>query len=252
MGFFKNLVKKIGRGIGRGIEIIGDIFGSGPISDAGRWIQDKCAETVGSTGSYEKSIANIHTTEQLSNTLAEMSEGYLEKAAAVEERCIEIVKGDFNELIATLKATNGLSGYNARLKQLEREQSRIAKMISGGIREPLAQKLSIDNHECCEILKMDAGSEKVQAMKSFANKAIRDSLNNLAEKVREAFDDIIKDVSDFLSNIAEEQENGIRNARQHFDKFVNQQMLEQNEIEDHCVLPLLVIDASDQIMSILT
>ena len=245
------LFKAIGRAIGRGIEKVGNFFGSTTLQNVGRGIQDACAERVASEKSYDKEEANIYTTERLSNTLSEMSAGYLEQATSIENSCVNHVENYFDKLISIIKEVNGASYNKANLNSLERGKGQIAKVIKGGIREPLAKRLSIDDSECCKILKMDAGSEKLSAMKNFTRKVIKEALDNLAKKVRESLNDITDDVQEYLTNISEEQEKEVQTLKKTFDKFIKDIEQEQSNTENSCVVPMLVLSASEQVLSIL-
>lgn len=245
------LLKAIGRGFGRIIEKAGELFGSSTLENIGISIQEACAEKVASEKSYDKKEANIYTTERLSNTLSEMSAGYLEQATLIEKSCINYVETYFDKLIAVIKEV-GSSYYNkANLNSLERGKGKIAKMIEGGIREPLSKRLSIDDSECCTILKMDAGPEKLSAMKNFTHKVICGALDNLAKKVRESLNDITGDIEDYLSNISEEQEKEVQVLKQHIDKIVESIEQEQSNTENSCIMPMLVLNASEQVLSVL-
>lgn len=94
----------------------------------------------------------------------------------------------------------------ANLKTLKHGKSRISKTITGGIKDPLAKRMSLDDSECLSILKMDSGTDKKQAMTNFTKKVIKEALNNLSKNVRAALTDQTEDIQDYLSGISEEQE----------------------------------------------
>ena len=244
-------LKSLGRLVGRGVEKVGDFLGSSTLKNIGRGIQDACAEKIASEKSYDKHEANIYTTERLSNTLSEMSAGYLEQATLIEKSCIHHVESYFEKLISMIKEAGGSSYNKANLNSLERGKGKIAKMIEGGIREPLSKRLSIDDSECCSILKMDSGSAKLTAMKNFTHKVICGALDNLAKKVRESLNDITDDIEDYLSNISEEQEKEVQVLKQHIDKIVESIEQEQSNTENSCIVPMLVLNASEQVLSVL-
>lgn len=247
MGFLKS----IGRAIGRGVEKVGDFLGSKTIREAGRRIQDSCAEKISSEKSYDKREANIYTTDRLNEILVSFSSGYLQQATSIENTCIRMVEEYYDKLILIIENTPGVTYNKANLKALKNGKKRISKSIIGGIKDPLSKRMSIDDSECLSILKMDSGAEKRQAMTEFTQKVIKEALNNLSESVRRTLNDQTDDIKDYLNNILEEQEKEIRILKGHFDKMIQDNELEQSDKEKNCVLPLFTLKASERVCEIL-
>ena len=161
MGWFCS----IGRAIGRGVETVGRVLGSSKIEKVGRDIQYACAERVARERSYEKETANIYSTDRLNEILISFSEGYYQQATAIENACIENVKNYYEDIIQLLEQASDTSKIDTNLKRLKREKSRIGAHIHGAIKDQLAKKMSLDNTQCLEILKMDAGEAKREAVR---------------------------------------------------------------------------------------
>lgn len=246
MGFFK----AIGRAIGRGVEKVGNFFGSETLSNAGRSIQDACSE-ISFEKSYDKKVANIYTTDRLNEILVSFSEGYFQRATEIEKNCIRLVEDYYDKLIEIIENAPSSARSAANLRALKSGKGRIAKTIAGGIKEPLAKRLSLDDSECLGILKMDSGEEKKRAMTSFTNKVIKEALNNLSKNVRTALNEQSEDIQDYLSGISEEQEKAMQALKEHFDKMVKDNELEQSDKEKNCVIPLYLMDASERVVDIL-
>lgn len=254
MGWLSSIgsgLKSLGRAVGRGVENVGDALGSKTLSGIGRGIQNICAEKIASEKSYDKREANIYTTDRLNEILVSFSEGYFQQATSIENTCIRIVEDYYDKLISIIENAPGVTYNKANLKALKNSKTRIAKSISGGIKDPLAKRMSIDDSECLYILKMDSGSDKKQEMTRFTQKVIKEALNNLSKNVRETLNDQTDDIQDYLNNISEEQEKEMRTLKVHFDKLISDNELEQSDKEKNCVLPLFVIDASERICEIL-
>lgn len=251
MGLFGDFFRAVGRTVGRVVETVGDAIGSTTISDLGWKIQDACAEKVASEKSYDKKEANIYTTERLNEILVSFSEGYLQNATLLEKECIRLVEEYYDKLIGVIESAPGGTYSAANLKALKNGKGRIPKTISGGIREPSAKRMSLDDTECLGILKVDAGVEKKKAMKDFTQKVTEEALNNLAKSVRESLNDQTEDIQDYLNSISEEQAKTMQALKERFDKMVNDNELEQGDKEKNCVLPVFIIDTSDCVCQIL-
>ena len=251
MGWFGSMVRAVGRAVGRGVEKVGNFLGSETISNAGRSIQEACAERVASEKSYDKKEANIYTTDRLNEILVSFSEGYFQQTTTIENNCIRLVEDYYDRLIDIIEKAPSSVNSAANLKALKHGKSRISRTITGGIKDPLAKRMSLDDSECLSILKMDSGTEKKQAMTNFTKKVIKEALNNLTKNVRAALTDQTEDIQDYLSGISEEQEKTMQALKEHFDKMVQDNELEQGDKEKKCVLPLYIVDVSDCVFDIL-
>lgn len=251
MGLFGSLVKGIGRGIGEAIEKVGVFLGSETLMDVGCRIQDACAEKVASEKSYDKKEANIYTTERLNDILVAFSEGYSQEATRIEKDCIRLVQEYYDEMIGLIENTPGGDYNRANLKMLKNSRSRISKTIKGGIKEPLAKRMSLDDSECLRILKLDSGEKKKKKMKKFSKKVINEALLNLTNTVKQTLSEQTEDIQDYLSGISEEQEKAMQALKEQFDKMVKDNELEQDDKEMSCVMPLYIVDATECIFDTL-
>ena len=134
---------------------------------------------------------------------------------------------------------------------LKREKTKVKQTISGAIKNPLAKRMSLDDTECLKILKMDAGSEKTKAMSSFSKKIINEALDNLANQVRMSMNEQIADIEIYLRNIAEEQEIEFSKLKLKFDDMCKNDTIETADKEKHCIEPLLIISAINEINAII-
>ena len=254
MGLFGSIgsaFRSVGRAFGRGVEKVGDALGSTWLSEKGRQIQDACAERVSVEKSYDKKEANIYTTDRLNEILMSFSEGYFQQATTMEKNCIRLAEEYYDKLIELVESVPEGAKSTANLKALKNGKKKIAKTISGGIKEPLAKRMSLDDSECLKILKMDAGVQKKEAMTRFSQKVISEALDNLAKNVRESLNEQTEDVQDYLNCISEEQKKAVQTLKEHFDKMVQDNDMEKSDREKNCIIPLYVVAASERIMDIL-
>lgn len=246
-----SLLKSIVSGIGRGIEKVGNFFGSKTLSNIGRSIQDACAERVAGEKSYNKKEANIYTTERLNEILISFSEGYFQEATVIEKNCIIMVEDYYDKLIEIVENAPSDAHNAANLRALKAGRGRISKTIYGGIKDPLSKRMSLDDSECLSILKMDSGIEKKQAMTQFTRKVIKEALNNLSKNVRIALNEKTEDIEDYLGCISEEQEKAMQSIKEQFDKIARDSDLEQSEKEKNCITPMFLLDVTDCVSHIL-
>jgi len=248
---FGSFFRGVGRAIGRGVEKVGDFAGSRSLSSIGRAIQDACAEKVAKERSYDKNEAKIDTTERLNEILVSFSEGYFQHATTIEKNCVRLVEDYYDKLIEIIENAPGSVNNAASLRALKSGKKKISKTITGGIKEPLSKRMSLDDSRCLSILKMNSGVEKKKAMTSFTREVIKGALDNLSGSVRAALDEQTEDVQDYFSGIVEEQERTMQAFKEQFDKMIIDDELQQNDQEKNCVAPMFIISASDRVVEIL-
>lgn len=249
--FIEDPIRTTGRVVGKVFETAGDILGSPRMMEAGMAIQDLCTKRVSTEASYEKTQADIYTTDRLNEILTSYSTGYYEHATSIENKCIESVEQYYDRLIAIIESVPGDDYGKASLKALKTGRARIAKKISGQIKEPLAKRMSLDDAECLAILRMDAGAEKGDAMANFCKKVMREAVNNLADRVKETLHEQVDDVLEYLNSICEEQEREMKTLKEYFDKMLTDNASEQSQRERNCVMPLVTLDAVEEVCEIL-
>jgi len=80
---------------------------------------------------------------------------------------------------------------------------------------------------------------------------MKEALGNLAKKVRETLNEQTEDIQDYLNGITEEQEKAMQSLKEKFDKMARDNELEQYDKESHCVMPLVIVDATEMVFEAL-
>ena len=84
--------------------------------------------------------------------------------------------------------------YNIHIKRIERQIDKIASKINGTIDNELCKKVSLDNTECKEIVKMIPGSKKEEAMNTFLDQSVNSALESCCKEIRNSLEEIYEDV----------------------------------------------------------
>lgn len=103
-----------------------------------------------------------------------------------------------------------LDKYKIKTKQIERAIERLLKNINGNIDKMICKKVSLDNAECRNILRMIPGTKKEQAMSDFLNKSLKEVLNQYCADFRrnlaDLFDDVEEEIVQTVGRTGEEAE----------------------------------------------
>ena len=199
--------------------------------------------TVSREKSYDKKNSDIHTTERLVNTLESYSRKNSSEAEKIEKNCIAIAENHYDEIMEQLKEANISKFYKTGVQRVKNQKNKIPQMIEGSIKNLMAKRMSIDDAECCEILKMDAGKQKETAMRAFCQKVIQEALNNTARKVRLSLMDQLETIAEYLQTLQEGKERIAYEFKQQLDSIVENESFEQYDKEQFCIGPVVTLQA---------
>lgn len=201
-GSIKSGFKSVGRAIGRGIEKVGEWTGSDTLKDIGQGMQSACedvSKNTGETDSYDKERARVEETKRINMILTEFSLKLENRADEIEKIVINESKIYFEQLISELNKSKSDTGIN--VSRIERTMARVEREIKGNLKAYISKRISIDDSECLEILKLEAGYKKENKMKKFSEKILQQGLNNLVKDIKE----VIKEQNDIVTEVIEER-----------------------------------------------
>lgn len=226
MGLFGSIGRAIGRGLGRVVEKVGDLTGSETLQRVGQGIQTACEEVsydTGNTDKYEKESARTEDTKKINMILAEFSLKLEKKADEIEKTAIKESKVYFEELISELH--NSESEIKINVNRIERTMSKVEKEIKGNLKLYISKRVSIDDSECLEVLKMNAGTEKENAMKDFSKKILQLGLKNLVQDIK----NVIREQNDIITDVIQEK---LEDMKLNLDKKIQEfNMLEDSKLK---------------------
>ena len=73
----------------------------------------------------------------------------------------------------------------------------------------------------------------------------------MSDAVRRALNEQLEDIEAYLGEVCEEQEKAMKVLKEHFDRLVKKDELEQSDKEKNCIQPLFIIDVTDYVTEIL-
>ena len=180
----------------RSVEAVADFFSGGK----------KTAKSVGEVESYDRERATNDQVSQINRLLNTYKNDVVERSSRLEVDLRDLVDKIFSAMRDKLErfgadcTTLDLDPIKSKLKNL----SRAARKTEGVIEYEVIPKISTDDERCYEILQMDAGSSKTEAMESFITsvlkqaldkqkKHLRSKITGLEEDVRESVEDRVED-----------------------------------------------------------
>lgn len=188
--------------IGKGFEKVGEWTGSTTLQDIGRGIQSACTDVsrnTGRTSSYDKERARLEETKRINMILTEFSLKLEDKADNIEKIAIKESKVYFEQLIKELD--NSKSDIGINISRIERTMLRVEREIKGNLKIHISKRVSIDDSECLEILKLESGYKKEKKMKKFSEEILKQGLENLVKDIKE----VIKEQNDIITEAIQDR-----------------------------------------------
>lgn len=208
-GAVKSVVGGVAKGIGKAVkEIVAnppDIIKVPDIIDIINFFRDlfgKSSSSVGSSSSYDSENASLDETEVVNRMLAEFSLNMQEKADEFEKEAINDARAYFDQFLVRLEEIQNADVNEFKLElplnKVRKEMKDLEKKVQGSIKKYVSSKISQDNQEVMNILKMKAGDEKTNKIKKLAEKVLSEALDIFAEKVKKTVEAQGKTISSLL------------------------------------------------------
>lgn len=220
-----------GRTIGIIIKVIKTLFG----------IFKKPAEEAGKTDQTD-SLENV---ERITQIFSDFKEQVHARAVEVE-KAVEGEVGYYVEELHDILDENEekVNKYGIRTKRIERQIDKISSRIKGTIDNELSKKVSLDNAECKEIVKMIPGAKKESAMSEFFSKSVKGALDVCCVEIHFSLDEIYDDVEaevvgavDSIQRQAEQLQNSFSSIDEaNYEETAKKQMINAYYLSDVCDL----------------
>lgn len=134
--------------------------------------------------------------------------------------------------------------YGIHTKRIERQIAKISARIKGTIDNEISRKVSLDNSECKEIVKMIPGAKKETAMSDFFARTMKNALESCCNELRSSLDEIYEDVEIEIVGAVEMVKNQTETLQESFsavdeanyEETAKKQMTEAYFLRDVCDL----------------
>lgn len=222
------------------------------VKQAAKWVAKKVGlidEEIGES----KSVTNDSTVSdigRMSTTLNSYSKTYEKLAQDHEERCILYVDNYFNELIADLKELEELY-QGIDIKRLTDTQNAICRQIRGAYIKPIRNRLSLDDNECRDIIKLAAGPSKTAKMHDFSNRVFCEANCSLIKSVDVVLRQQAEEINAQMSKYVIKKENHLNLMHMQYEKIEKQFEDGSFDKEKTQMVPQIKINLVNQILNVI-
>ena len=126
---------------------------------------------------------------KMQDALAEFKDDTQSRSSEFENEVIAESRKALDEFINELRKYNKIRYGNRcldiNINNIERENRKTEDKIHGFIIKRVSKQISFDNEECKEILKMDAGNAKKDALDAFYKKVLKEAVRELSDELQD-------------------------------------------------------------------
>lgn len=170
-------------------------------------IKNKPAKEISETDSVndDSSLENI---DKITQIFVHFKEQVHIQSAEIEQAICDEVSFYLDELRTLLLDSQEIvEKYGIKIGRIERKIDRILPQIEGIIDYEISKKVSLDNVQCKNIMKMIPGEKKERAMQEFLDETIKNALNICCKSIKEKLDEIFEEVNEEVVGMVEVLQN---------------------------------------------
>ncbi|TCT12839.1 hypothetical protein EDC18_11110 [Natranaerovirga pectinivora] len=180
---------------------------------AWNWLKNAFNRTAKEAGEIE-SITGESAIEDIAkiNDIFNGFKGTVDKEIIeIEEKILEEISVYASELCFVVETNKALLGkYNINLNRFLRQIEKLKTGINGLMQKEISKRVSLDNPECKNTVKMLPGAKKEEAFKVLLESATNAGIDAVNEKVEEIISDIMDDFEFMLNDCIEQLEKDIQ------------------------------------------
>lgn len=203
----------------------------------------KPSEEAGKTDSSD-SLENI---ERITQIFSDFKEQVHSRAMEIE-RAVESEVAYYVEELQEILIENSekVTKYGIHTRRIERQIEKISARAKGIIDNELSKKVSLDNAECREIIKMIPGAKKEKAMADFFERTVSNALDTccteLHSNLNEIYDDVEVEVIGAVEYIQKQterlQESFAAIDENNYEETAKKQIVDAYYLNDVCEIVL--------------
>lgn len=154
----------------------------------------KPSKDAGETDSINDN-SSLENIDRITQIFADFKEQVHARALEVEAAVADELNYYTEELQDILTDNSDkVEKYGIHIKRIQRQIDKIASRVKGTIDNELSKKVSLDNSQCKEIVKMIPGAKKEAAMNELFNSAVNSALGVCCTEIRSSLEEIYDDV----------------------------------------------------------
>ena len=192
--------------------------------------------SVSRESSYDSEKADLQATVRIQNALNEFKNDSQSRSEILENEVIKESRVCLDEFIEDLKKYNkikyGKRSLNINISSIEHENRQTEDQIHGFITKRVIKRISLDDSECCNILKMEAGEEKTQKLNDFYMTVLKEAVSELSGLLRDTMEKQTNIVEDKIQQRIDSVVDMCESKTEEFKKIQKMKDVDESKIEN--------------------
>lgn len=209
------------------IPIVGKVFRN-DASSTGRLISQE--------ESYNSDNAQLEQTIKVQEALTKFRIKCEKECDRLERDILKDSRNYIDNLIEFIKNINSKTyagqKLNINIERLEKQNRETEDIIRGYIKKKIQKRVSLDDDECLEILKMDKGKDKKDAMTNFLNCILKDAMNGLSKEIEKTLKKQLENIKDQINARIESYTERANEKMESFKEIEKIKDSDEHELEE--------------------
>ena len=218
---------KCGDLIGKVVDTVKSWFSKGSSSSG---------SSISKEESYDAENARLEQTVIIQQELTKFRTKCEKECDALERDALKDSRNYIDNLIEFIKNNNSkpYSGQNLNIniERLEKQNRETEDIIRGYIKKKIQKRVSLDDDECLEILKMDKGKDKKDAMTNFLNCILKDAMDGLSKEIEKALKKQLENIKDQINARIESYTERANEKMESFKEIEKIKDSDEHELEE--------------------
>lgn len=145
--------------------------------------------------------ASLENIDRITQIFSDFKERVHQRAEEIESSIKEEVGFCLDEMRQLISDNQEIGKkYGIGIDRLEKKLDKIMLRVDGIIDHEISKRVSLDNNECKNIMKMIPGEKKERALQTLFDSAIRNALEIYCANLKDNLDEIFDEVNDEVFN----------------------------------------------------
>lgn len=192
--------------------------------------------SIGKEESYDAENARLEQTVIIQQELTKFRTKCEKDCDALERDVLKDSRNYIDNLIEFIKNINSKTyagqKLNINIERLEKQNRETEDIIRGYIKKKIQKRVSLDDDECLEILKMDKGKDKKDAMTNFLNCILKDAMDGLSKEIEKALKKQLENIKDQINARIESYTERANEKMESFKEIEKIKDSDEHELEE--------------------
>lgn len=196
---------------------------------------EETSRRVGESDSYDRETASSAQTIQIQHALSEFKNEAAHQASQLEDEMITQLEDYFDRLLDEIEKldTQKITSFPLTIptQSIKRDNRKLIRSIRGKLKAALLPRVSLDDKECEQILRLESGEEKKGKMLHFINATLKNAVQDLQRDIKDGVADCVENTKEKLEGSLSFVQNACQKSLDELERLKQSEGKEASEKE---------------------